>query len=478
MSTATTTRTGPNRWFAALLVHAVMTQITSFVLRPSAAYRAIELGLPAQWLGILSASYAVIPLIIALPSGQAVDRLGEKRVLAVGSVLMAASVGLYIGGGRTIPGLIAATSLLGAGQLLCVMAEQAMVANRVPTGWYDSSFGRYTFATAMGQALGPAFIALFGGSQTVPHTAAIFLAATVPTALLVLAVIPLPSGASPGTGRRRPAAADGTDDKARGAYATLLRTRGLPRALLSSCMVLAAVEILTVYLPALGTERGIASGAIGMLLTIRAAAAMVSRFFLGRLSKALGRRLLLSSSLLISALTLALLAVPMPLGGMVGLMIVFGMTLGACQPLTMSWVAEATPAGLRGRAMSLRLTGNRLGQTFLPALAGLLAAGTGAGGVLVAIAVGLAAAGTAARGMGDSALVTTTTVAGTKDDTESAAAAETGDAPETAAVAQAGPSSQTRTPAPRTTSEPRVAPDTDAQDEPDAPGAHSHTPRP
>ncbi|WP_170231862.1 hypothetical protein [Saccharothrix saharensis] len=33
-------------------------------------------------------------------------------------------------------------------------------------------------------------------------------------------------------------------------------------------------------------------------------------------------------------------------------------------------VAEATPPGLRGRAMSLRLTGNRLGQVLVPGAAG------------------------------------------------------------------------------------------------------------
>jgi hypothetical protein len=63
----------------------------------------------------------------------------------------------------------------------------------------------------------------------------------------------------------------------------------------------------------------------------------------------------------------------------------------------MSWLAEATPPGLRGRAMSLRLTGNRVGQVVVPSTAGLLAAGAGAGGVLVLTAAGLVAVGVAAR---------------------------------------------------------------------------------
>jgi hypothetical protein len=63
----------------------------------------------------------------------------------------------------------------------------------------------------------------------------------------------------------------------------------------------------------------------------------------------------------------------------------------------MSWLAESTPPGLRGRAMSLRLTGNRVGQVVVPSIAGLLAAGAGAGGVLALTAASLAAVGVAAR---------------------------------------------------------------------------------
>lgn len=65
--------------------------------------------------------------------------------------------------------------------------------------------------------------------------------------------------------------------------------------------------------------------------------------------------------------------------------------------MTMSWLAESAPAGLRGRAMSLRLAGNRTGQILIPGAAGLVAAGAGAAGVLLITALGLGWAGVAAR---------------------------------------------------------------------------------
>ena len=81
-------------------------------------------------------------------------------------------------------------------------------------------------------------------------------------------------------------------------------------------------------------------------------------------------------------------------------MTVAGLGLGVGQPLTMSWLAESTPPGLRGRAMSLRLTGNRAGQVVVPGAVGLLAAGLGTAGVLWLTAASLAWVGLAARKLG------------------------------------------------------------------------------
>jgi MFS family permease len=377
-------RRGP---LAALLAHTVLVQVVTFVLRPTSTYRALELGVPAAWLGVLSACFAVAPLVLAVPSGQAVDRFGERRVMLVGAVLVAAAAGAFVLLGGGVVGLVVGSVLLGTGHLCSVVGEQALVANATPAGRHDTAFGYYTFAASLGQALGPGLILLFGGTRTIPDTQTIFLSALGITAVLFGVTLLLRSSVRAG-------AAAGDAD---GGMRTLLRRPGLLRALTVSCVVLAAVDITLVYLPALGTERGIASGAIGALLTVRAAASMLSRLFLGRLSRRLGRRRLLVGSVALSALGLAVAVVPMPLWALAVVVVGLGLGLGAGQPLTMSWLAEATPPGLRGRAMSLRLTGNRVGQVVVPSTAGLLAAGAGAAGVLVLTAAGLAAVGVAAR---------------------------------------------------------------------------------
>ncbi|WNV88907.1 MFS transporter [Umezawaea sp. Da 62-37] len=370
-----------------LLAHTVLVQVVTFVLRPTSTYRALELGVPSAWLGVLSAAFAVAPLLLAIPSGQAVDRLGERRVLLAGAVLMCASAGVFVLVGDGVVGLLVGSVLLGTGHLCAVVAQQALVANVTAPNRYDAAFGYYTFAASLGQAVGPGLILLFGGDRPIPRTDAIFDVTIVITVVLLGVTLVLRPPVI-----RRPTTVDGEPAGMR----DLLRRPGLLRALTVSCVVIAAVDITLVYLPALGAERGIASGAVGVLLTLRAVASMGSRLFLGRLAAWLGRKPLLVGSIVLAAVGLVAAAVPMPVWLLGLVVLAIGLGLGVGQPLTMSWLAESTPPGLRGRAMSLRLTGNRVGQVAVPSAAGLLAAGTGASGVLVLTAAALAVAGTVA----------------------------------------------------------------------------------
>jgi len=425
-----------------LLAHAALTQVVTFVVRPGVTYRAIDLGVPAGWLGALAATFAVVPLLLAVPAGQLTDRFGERRVMLTGSVLMVASVVVLLLAGSSPAGLAVGTAVLGTGQLLCVLAQQALVANsgtpretstgtsaragsrgartaggiaagssrtagRASTGGLDTAFGHYTFAVSLGQAVGPGLIIAAGGRSTIPDTTAMFAASGVLALVMVAAALAL----SPPAQRRQ------ADTALQGGLKELVRLPGLPRALVVSSLSLAAVDITLVYVPALGTERGWAAGFVGALLTVRALSSMTTRLFLGTLVQVLGRRVLLVGSSLLAAVSIAGLALPAPLAVVVCFAVLLGLALGAVQPMTMAWLATSTPAGLRGRAMSLRLTGNRLGQTLIPSLVGGAATGVGTSGVLLGTAGGLLVVAALARGVADTP-TSSTTPAPTTDDRE------------------------------------------------------------
>jgi MFS family permease len=175
----------------------------------------------------------------------------------------------------------------------------------------------------------------------------------------------------------------------------LLKLRGFPAVMLSSVVTVTALDLLVIYLPALGAERLIDANNIGLLLTVRAAASLVSRAFYARLIFAIGRLPLTLASMLGSAAGFLVLALPLSLPTMYVVLVLLGFAMGIASTLTLSGVMYIAPPEVCGTALTLRMTGNRVGQIVFPALAGLVAAATGVGGILLALGVGLAASGIA-----------------------------------------------------------------------------------
>ena len=363
----------------ALLIHSALIQAVTFLVRPATTYRALELDVPGFALGLLAASYAVFPLLLALPIGGLVDRLGERRLMAIGAAVVLGCSAFLLFWGTSVPALVAGTALLGAGQLACVVGQQAVVANNAASSRLDSAFGYLTFAASLGQALGPLAISVVGGASVRPNTQAIFLLATAMSLVLFLTTFVISSKVSQG----RRIAKGGP----KGSAVALLRTPGVVRALATSATVLAVVDLTVVYLPALGAERGLTAATVGLMLTVRALFSMVSRLGLGSMSRKLGRMKLLVLSLAISTVALGVAAIPMPEWLLFMVMAFLGLGLGIGQPLTMSWLSAQAPEGQRGRALALRLAGNRVGQVILPSAIGVVAVGLGAAGVFLASAV-------------------------------------------------------------------------------------------
>jgi MFS family permease len=366
-----------------LLAHSVLIQATTFLLRPAGSYQALAIQAPASLLGLIGAGFALVPVLLALPVGRLVNRLGERRLMLAGSLVTVAASLVFLFGSGSITGLLLANAILGAGHLGCVISHQTLVANGSAASRLDTMFGYYTFSASLGQAVGPLLISTLAGSAVQPETARMFLAGTVMSAALVLlAGFTVPAAADHGR-----SLAFGEDA---GRITHLLRTHGLLRALATSAVIVSAVDLIVVYLPAFGAEQGLSAGLVGVLLTVRALFSMVSRVLLGRMSSAFGRTRLMVASILVSAGALGAVTIPMPVWGLFIVLAAMGLGLGIGQPLTISWLIEQTPPRQRGVALSLRLGGNRIGQLSVPSVMGLLAAGLGAAGVLTATALAVA----------------------------------------------------------------------------------------
>jgi MFS family permease len=378
-------------WFAQLLAVTACSQAAVFAGRTMTSYRALELGGGGAVIGLLAACFALVPLLVAIPVGRAVDGRRAIDFLRAGTVLsLIGALALMLS--PTLWFLAVGNVVAGLGLLLSAVAVQGLLARRVVDAGHDRVFGLFTVAASVGQLIGPllaagaAHAAAESGGWSAPRAGLAAAAAFAFAGMLVAVRIPGSMGSS-GDG-------DGDGENVGNtSVAAMVRTRGMMPAVLASLSLLACVDLITAFLPVLGDERGLSVLAVGVLLALRALASIGSRLLVARLSSLFGRQRLLVVSMLLSALSLA--AVPLAPGLLTlgVLMVMAGFLLGIGQPLTMSWVAGLVPRRDRGTALAVRLMGNRAGQVFVPAGAGVVAGTAGAAGVFVVIAVLLGLAG-------------------------------------------------------------------------------------
>ena len=375
------------RWLWALLINVALAQASIYVMRPMITYRALENGASGYQIGLIASIYALVPLVIAVQMGRWVGRIGEVPLLLAGCISFIA-LGISFAFLNNIIAIAAATALAGIAHLSNVAASQAMVASRSPHELQDQNFGYFSFSTSMGHTFGPMLGGIIAGSSGVlPRSStSAFVFASI---LALLAIVPffLFKGLNEIRSKEERDAAGSI--KAR----DVIKRPGIKPAIWTSLAVASTNDVLVVILPLVGTELGISPVIIGAILSIRSAAAMISRFSLGRLTKRFGSATVMNFSIFVSAIFLFSSAYASTAVTLGVVMAVIGFLLGIGQPLTMSIVSKKTPIEERAMAISIRLFGNRLGQFLVPLGAGALAAPFGGGAVFVGLAALIASAG-------------------------------------------------------------------------------------
>ncbi len=368
-------------WANKLLISSAITQGAIYVIRPMMTYRALELDATASTIGFIAAIYALFPVLLALTFGRMVGRVGEGRFVIFGTFFIGVSAAILLFA-ESLTILAIGAALSGLAHLACMVGGQTMVALKSPTDKYEEHFGRYTFSASLGQMLGPILATLVAGSTGVipKSTSAAFALALALSALAMVPAISWRNDAPTVVARKE-------ETGTLRAASNLLQKPGMFAAVFMSLAISSTADILVVFLPLYGNENQFSAFSIGVIISIRAATSMASRYFLGRLSARYSTKQLLVTSNAISVVACAAMAFapnPWVLGAIV---FVAGFSLGVGQPLTMSLISQLTVPEERALAVSTRLTGNRLGQFVIPAGAGLLAAGSGTGAVFIGLSI-------------------------------------------------------------------------------------------
>ena len=279
--------------------------------------------------------------------------------------------------GRRSTGLLIFTALLGLGHLMLVISQQILCATDPTPGALERNIGNYMVANAIGQGLGPSIVGYVGGDASLPPTQWLFTAAFLTSFVMFAASLCAAAG--------RPAQAEGRRDPIRCRCAISCACRASGVILFVGVTVVSAQDLIVVYLPFLGAERGMAVEVVGWLLAARAVSSVLSRFLFARLHALMGHWRLMMTSVLASAISYAAVALPLPVPVMLAVVAVAGFALGIAITATIAALLNLATPETRGTANSLRIMGNRAGQLVIPFSVGLVAAATGAAGIFVII---------------------------------------------------------------------------------------------
>lgn len=403
-------------WFPRILAVTLLLQTAVYAIRPMVSYEALSIGADNLDLGLIAAAFSSISLLVAVPIGRWVDRWGEPRFVVIGAAMITFA-SLWLLAIDNLFVLALSQAALGLGHILSVVGTQTLVANRGAPGKRDARFGLFTVIVSTGQLAGPALAGVIAGSAipTAPAagdpgtagfgTTPVFIAAVAITLLATAGAVSLLLGkvargtdaasasatadqADAEQGAKSPASKGGEPRlSSRQAVRRVLSIPSMPHAMVASLTVLTTIDLLAVYLPAYGQANGLSVETVGLLLGVRAAASMASRLLMLPLIRALGRRWLLVLSIVTPALSLGAFPFVDSLPVLYVLMAVAGFGLGLGQPVTLAWVADRAPSEVRGTAIGVRLTGNRLGQTVLPAVVGAVAGAAGVAAVFLSLSV-------------------------------------------------------------------------------------------
>ena len=370
-------------WFVRSCLMIMLFASALFAMRPMVTYRALELGATTGQIGLLAASYGMLSFLVAVPAGRWADRFGESRFMIAGAVLMGGmSIVLFAAGSLLV--LALSQAVLGAAHIIGLVALQKMVAGGGDPSEREGRFGYFSVFASVGQVVGPSmggFIAgSAGGSVRMVFLACAGILAVGAVNAVGLHLRPPPDMVRPDLGGAEP-------DGLFRSMAKVLSVRSMPQAMAASITALVAIDLLVAYLPAYGEYHGIPVATVGILLSIRAGASILSRISMVRIITYFGRKEVFIASLLGPAAAIVLMPFFPNVIVLGVLMTVVGFGLGFGQPMSISFVAAAAPPEVRGMALGVRLSGNRVGQVILPALVGTVGGASGIGAVFFALSV-------------------------------------------------------------------------------------------
>ncbi|NHN31318.1 MFS transporter [Paenibacillus agricola] len=332
--------------------------------RPITTLYATGLGANTFDIGMLTATYAIVPLMLAIHAGRFADRMGDRLPVLLGTFgTMLGSIIPFL-----FPSLLSlyiSQALIGISHVLVQISLQNVLGNSATRETRDHFFSMFSMVVASGSFIGP----IAGGylADHFSYSHAFFAASFVGLLPAVVAIlIPIIKQK-----KEKNIKEEGSSSL------SLLKIPDLRRALATSALVLYSRDIFVAYFPLFASQAGISASSIGWIIAIQGLAMMAVRFFLGRLTVSLGRDRILMVSIITAGLSFLFIPIAGNIYVYTLLSACMGFGLGCGQPLSMTTTYNASPKSRTGEVLGLRLASNRLSQTVAPLFFGLVGSWAG-----------------------------------------------------------------------------------------------------
>ena len=345
-------------------------------MRMAAPLLALRQGHSAFSVGILLALFSLTQVFLALPAGRYADRHGLKRPIGWGVVAASTGAGLAVVWPHFGVLCLAALLLGGATGATSIALQRHVGRAAQDATELKQVFSWLAIGPAVSNFLGPVcagllidYAGIWVGGQAGDSRG--FAAA-----FLMLALLPLLTWAWVRTAVELPPVVVPAGAASPTVW-QLLREPRMRQLLLVNWLLSSCWDVHTFVVPVLGHERGFNASVIGAILGSFAVAAVAVRVVMPLLANHLRERVVLTASMLSTALLFALYPAMHSPWGMAVCSVLLGIALGAVQPMVMSMLHQITPHALHGQALGLRLSIINLSSVLMPMLFGLTGAVVG-----------------------------------------------------------------------------------------------------
>ena len=347
---------------AALSIAAFMVMTGVSIISPILPAYAASFGIPYALIGIIISSFAIARTFLDIPSGLIAYKLGMKRFMAIGLILVAAS-SFVAGYAPTYETLLIARILEGAGSAMYTTVSMTMVAVVSPPERRGATLSFYVSMMLLGTVSGPViggFISEAWGMSAPFYVYGMF-------GLISLVII---------TAAVKEAGTEGAAHPANMNITKLLKDYNL-MAICFSVLVTFLIRqgVINTVIPLYAYNNiGMGEVDLGIALGVLAIGNTIMMLVVGKLSDRFGRKTFMVLSLILSAVVILIIPFDKSFLSLVITMGMLGICLGLAGPVS-AWITDVSKPEDLGGAMGIQRTvgdlGFIIGPILLAAIAGL-----------------------------------------------------------------------------------------------------------